>query len=211
MKRVGLLAAGVAVIGLGLSGCRAGPTYGTGKTSGEQFVEDMSNIVAFKPSTSNMDLDTKPRPELVRPAAGELSTLPPPQENITRARSADWPESPEERRKRLRDEATANRDNRNYVSPIVQDGGKADKRYLSNGIDRARERENFTADPVTTKKQREEYRRRKQSAAGGTATSRQYLSEPPLEYRKPADTAPAGDLGDTEDKKQRAAKKKSKS
>ena len=40
----------------------------------------------------------------------------------------------------------------------------------------------------------------------GSATSRKYLSEPPLAYRQPAATAPTDDIGEDEFKTERRAK-----
>ncbi|MDR0252734.1 MAG: hypothetical protein LBI75_06070, partial [Brucellaceae bacterium] len=42
--------------------------------------------------------------------------------------------------------------------------------------------------------------------AGGSATQRKYLSEPPVSYRQPANTATVGDLGEDEAKKERRRK-----
>lgn len=57
------------------------------------------------------------------------------------------------------------------------------------------------------KQQREEFNRRLAENNQGSPTTRKYLSEPPLEYRKPAETAAANDVGEDELKKERRIKK----
>ena len=55
--------------------------------------------------------------------------------------------------------------------------------------------------------QREEVKKRLAESRQGSATTRKYLSEPPLEYREAAATAPQDDIGDDEYQKTRAAKR----
>ncbi|WP_439273819.1 hypothetical protein [Pseudochrobactrum sp. HB0163] len=192
--------------GLGLAGCVSDPTYGTGKSASSQLLDDMSSIASFGPKR-NTGIEYKPRPELVKPVAGQKETLPVPQQSVARAGDPSWPESPEERRKRLRAEIEANRDNPDFVSPIAPDGpsGVAQRRQiLPSGSSR---REDYAsrdsvADPAIAAAA-------KQAAidrAGGSATRRKYLSEPPISYRQPAPTAAAGELGEDEAKKERRRK-----
>jgi len=110
----------------------------------------------------------------------------------------------------LRDEATANRNNPHYVSPVVGNTGKDNRLYLPSGIDRARERQENMPAASKTKAQSEQYKRLKQQSQGGSATQRKYLSEPPLIYRQPAKTAPVGERGEDEVKKERERKAKAK-
>lgn len=56
--------------------------------------------------------------------------------------------------------------------------------------------------PVDSRRQREEFNRRLAENRQGSATSRKYLSEPPLVYREPAPTAPVDDIGEDEYKKE---------
>ncbi len=112
-----------AIAGLSLSGCVSSPTYGTDKTAGAQLFDDVSNMASFGQGRNKKErIDYKPRPDLVRPAPGDKGQLPAPQQSLASANDPNWPESPEQRRKRLRDEITANRDDPNFVSPVVQDG-----------------------------------------------------------------------------------------
>ncbi|GGA78292.1 hypothetical protein GCM10011491_01820 [Brucella endophytica] len=207
MKTKGqFLAFGAIVAGFALSGCVSSPTYGTDKTASAQLVDDMSNIASFG-ARNKERIEYKPRPELVKPA-GRAATLPPPQESVAQAGSGNWPESPEARRKRLRDEATANQDNPNYVSPIAGDGPAPDayaRTDLASPNSRAADRASRGATTMSAEQSKEILRQRQQ-AKTGSATARKYLSEPPLDYRQPAASAPAGDLGEDEVRKERDRK-----
>jgi len=202
-----ILVAGCVGTALLLSGCNVGPTYGTGKTSGQQLVDDIASLASLRTKTTHVE--TRPRPDLVllsNQTGGR--TLPEPQENVAQTGGADWPESPEERRQRLRDEATANQDNPRYVSPIVNDtAAEAPQPSRRGGILQGREE---NAMPVLTRSQmraqKAEYQHRQQQNQGGSANQRKYLSEPPVAYRLPAASAPVDDPGPDEVQKERKRK-----
>lgn len=190
-----------------LAGCVGGPTYGTDKTSAQQFFDDLSNIATIGNINKTAKLDTKPRPELVPPSSiAVVSALPVPQENVARINAPDWPEAPEKQRERLRNEATLNQSNPNYISPIIKKAAPAEP-YLPDGLNHARERESWTPTPKVIQAQRQEFLRRKRTSEGGSTMLRRYLSEPPLDYRMPATTAPIGEIGDDEAKKERERQK----
>jgi hypothetical protein len=170
---------------LALSGCVSSPTYGTGKTSGSQLLEDVSNLTSVVPKGKKEKINYAPRPELVRPAAG--APLPPPQESAKA--SADWPESPEERRARLKAEATAAQDDPTFVPKIKNDGF---------GVQEG---------PLTPEEQQARFRAARKANSAGSSNTRAFLSEPPLDYRVPAETAPVGDVGEDEKKKERRLKR----
>jgi hypothetical protein len=197
------------VSGALLAGCVGAPTYGTGKAADEQLLEDVTGILSLGPK-DKAKIDYKPRPELVKPAAtagtGVDAGLPPPQENVTTASNGAWPESPEAVRARLRAEATANQDDPTYDSPIEADSGG------SKGITsaaRLNDRGNFESAP-DPEAQRKEFKRRLAETGQGSPSSRKYLSEPPLVYREAAASAPVGDIGEDEWKKDRRAKRAAK-
>lgn len=170
------------------------PTYGTDKTATEQLFEDVTGVVSTEMLTGGRNREAeiayKPRPELVRPAS--LAVLPEPQREIATAENPAWPESPEQRRKRLRDEATENQDDFNYRSPIVMGGVAPGSTNL-------------------TPEQRAELEQRKRERNQGDASNRKYLSEPPVAYRVPNETAAVGDLGEDEWKKEKRGKSSGKS
>ncbi|GAA4110464.1 hypothetical protein ASC75_11265 [Aminobacter sp. DSM 101952] len=186
----GALLASLAVSGLALTGCMSAPTYGTDKTATEQLAGDVTNMFSMKPKTNNIDY--KPRPELVKPKTGQAAALPAPQDNIVSTASADWPESPEARRARIRDDATKNRDNPNFEPQVVNDMTSL------NGPDMSK---------WTPAQRKVEIERRLRENKQGSASTRKYLSEPPLVYREASASAAQDELGEDEIKKERRKKK----
>jgi hypothetical protein len=198
------LVAPLVASGLLVSGCMSSPTYGTAKTANEQLVDDVNGILSLAPKNRNQ-IDYKPRPELVKPAS--TAVLPAPQENIASASGAAWPESPEQKRARVRADATANRDNPGFEPLIVDDLSPAREKRQPGVSQRLIDDGAVIQQNLERKQQREEFNRRLAENNQGSPTTRKYLSEPPLEYRKPAETAAANDVGEDELKKQRRIKK----
>ncbi|EJN03141.1 hypothetical protein [Phyllobacterium sp. YR531] len=192
---------------LAIAGCASSPTYGTDKTSGAQLLDDVSNIASF--SKKKNTIAYNPRPELVRPATGaaEGSQLPQPQNNAVAENSANWPESPEQRRKRIRDTATANQNNPNFVPEVENDIPAVSKssHWADYGPNNDKAPRVVPAGAPQAA-QSSEFRARKLASTAGSPTTRRYLSEPPLEYRAPAPTAATDDLGKDEVKKERERK-----
>lgn len=192
---------GVAVAALfALGGCVSSPTYGTGKTANAQLLDDVSSAFSLKPKGPT-GIKYEPRPDVLKTGAG--TALPEPQESVTK-QAGVWPESPEQKRVRLRQEATDAQGDPLYIPKIKNDMPTGNK--LAEQI----------AEMNRGGSASEEFKKRKSIAAAGSPTSRKLLSEPPLDYRAPADTAAYGDLGEDEAKKERrlraeARKKKGKS
>ncbi|TIW08307.1 MAG: hypothetical protein E5V66_27485 [Mesorhizobium sp.] len=202
--RAALLAPLVAS-GLALSGCMSSPTYGTDKTAGEQLAGDLSSAFSIAPKRKD-PIDYKPRPDLVKPAPGQKENLPPPQESIETA-SADWPESPEQRRARLRADANAHQDDPSYQSQIVDDV-QTDPTAVKKALaDSASSHPPRWSPEDSDKGRAAEIQRRMAEGKQGDPNTRKYLSEPPLAYRVAAGTAPQGELGEDEYKKERRLKK----
>lgn len=193
------------ISGLALSGCIGSPTYGTDKTANEQLVQDVTGVLSIGPK-DKPKIDYRPRPELVKPSAGELRNLPAPQENIAASGNSAWPESPEQRLARIRAEATENQGNPNYQSEVVANvnapapGGRKPVGVSDREWERNRGAFNNSA------QQREQFNARLAEQRQGSATTRKYLSEPPLTYREPSAGAPTGDVGEDELKKERRLK-----
>ncbi|HHZ10045.1 MAG TPA: hypothetical protein GX405_14835 [Rhizobiales bacterium] len=190
------------VSGLALTGCMNAPTYGTGTPADEQLLSDLSGALSLGPSNKER-IDYKPRPDLVKPAPTALASLPAPQESVIASANAAWPESPEQRLKRIRDEATANQENASYDSPVVSD---VVSRPGVTSAARIGERGNFDVIDSPAR-QREAFNKRLAETKQGSPTKRKYLSEPPLEYRAPSATAPVNDIGEDEWKKERRQKR----
>jgi hypothetical protein len=194
---------GALVASLALGGCVSSPTYGTDKTAGSQLLDDVSNMAALGPKKRNQ-IAYNPRPELVRPAEGKPLQLPEPQTGVQTADNANWPESPEARRKRIRDTATANQNNPNFVPEVAsdmplakQDTGKPEYGFFNDKV---------PANDGNKSSAGADFRARKLASTAGSPTTRRYLSEPPLEYRQPAQTAATNELGEDEAKKERDRK-----
>lgn len=201
--RVALLAP-LVVTGLALSGCMGSPTYGTDKTASAQLAGDLTSAFTVMPKNKEK-IDYKPRPELVKPAPGQKE-LPPPQDSIATA-SADWPESPEQRRARLRAEATLHQDDPDYQAQIVDDV-QTDPSAVKTAMAQSASSHPPAWTPADSDKGRAaEVKRRLAEAKQGDPNTRKYLSEPPVQYRAAAATAPVDDLGEDEYKKERRLKK----
>jgi hypothetical protein len=191
---------GVALAALfALGGCMSSPTYGTGKTANAQLLDDVSTAFSIKPKAPS-GIKYEPRPEVLKTGSGQ--TLPAPQESVTK-QAGVWPESPEQKRARLRQEATDAQGDPLYVPKIKNDMPTGQALAQQMALDNAGGNASS------------EFKKRKAIAAAGSPTDRKLLSEPPLEYRAPVGTAAYGDLGEDEAKKERrlraeAKKKKGK-
>lgn len=180
---------GAVSVSLALSACTS-PTYGTGKTSAEQLVDDLGNATSITGDQDKRNLKYNPRPGLVVPAQARAGQLAQPQQNLAnRQTNPQWPETPEEARERLRQEADDNRDNPRYRSPLLAGNG-------TNG-------------QMTETQKWEAFRKAKADAQGGTivnSNQRKFLTDPPLEYRSVPQEQLA-DLGTPEAKKEKERKK----
>ena len=184
--RVFASVAAILTSGLVLSGCIGGPTYGTDKTAGEQLMDDLGSAVSLAPPKRD-PVKYQPRPSLVLPPKEQQTALIQPQQSLAnRETNPAWVESPEEVRQRLREEADANKDNPNYVSPLAK--ASANGRQLS------------------AKEQQEAYREARKIEQGAYSDKRRFLSDPPLEYRRLPEGAET-DLGEPEKDKERRRKK----
>ena len=170
-----------------LTGCM-GPTYGTGKSAGEQLVEDVGNAVMIRPDNKEAkSIRYQPRGGLVVPK-DELA-LTTPQQSVAGKDNPEWLESPEDMRARLRTEADENSNNTNYRSPLAAQG--------------------TTNRKLSAAEQTAAYREARRLQMGAYADKRRYLSDPPLDYRRLPEEAQA-DLGEPEKVKERRRKKEAK-
>lgn len=204
-----ILVAPLVVSGLLVSGCMSSPTYGTGTTQSKQLTTDVTSMLSLKPKQHASNY--APRPELVKPTH-PTTVLPPPQESIVTA-SNQWPESPEQRRARIRADATENRDTAGWQPEVTNDiatdsssskpklGSSA--RGLDSGVAPAGGGESLS-------KKGKEFQQRLAESKQGSPDVRRTLTEPPTEYRQPAATAAADELGEDEYKKQRRLKAEAK-
>jgi hypothetical protein len=199
------------VSGLLVSGCMSSPTYGTGTTQTKQLTTDVTTMFSLKPKAQAREY--APRPDLVKPTT-PTTELPPPQENIVASAGDQWPESPEQRRARIRADATENRDKQGWEPEVVNDLSveKQPSSQASLGTSSNRSDSGVAAagkgDSLT--KQSAQFRQKLAASKQGSPTVRRTLTEPPLEYRQPAPTAATDELGEDEYKKQRRLKAEAK-
>ncbi|MFC5386026.1 hypothetical protein ACFPLB_08620 [Aquamicrobium segne] len=189
--------------GATLAGCVSSPTYGTDKTAAGQLATDLSSALTFAPPKREK-IDYKPRPELVKPAAGQKGNLPAPQSSVVETAGSQWPESPEQRRARIRDNATANQNNRFYEPEIIND---LPTQRGSGTVAEVSDKFDPTENARIAKAQSSEVQKRLAQSRQGSSTTRRYLSEPPIEYRAAASTAPQDELGEDEAVKERRLKR----
>jgi len=197
--RAGVTIGAIIAASLTLSGCM-GPTYGTDKTATAQLIDDLGNIASIGSPRKGTDIEYKPRPAIVQPSAD--GSLPAPQQNVVE-NNPQWVESPEQTRQRLREEAAANSGNTAYVSPLAKRSAPVQQKTDLNGrrlVGRAAE---APAAMPNVAEQRRAYQERRKIQKGAYSDRRRFLSDPPLTYRKPADTAPVGELGESERAKEK--------
>ena len=200
-----VVVAAVLVMGcLSLGGC-LGPTYGTGKSQGETLFDDMNNFVSLGDSGDKKTIAYTPRPDLVKP--DNTSVLPQPEVARNTTGDPNWPESPEERSKRI--QAAAYQGD----GPLPAEFASKRKEGVTQGyLDRTSGNGyNFNRNsddagvlsPEQLKSRGELVKKRLAEQQQGSPTQRRYLSEPPLKYREPAASAPVGDPGEDEEAKAR--------
>lgn len=209
--RIRFLAGGAVIAAAGLaSGCMSSPTYGTDKTANSQLMSDLGSIASIN-DKKRAPIEYAPRPDLVKPTketATATAVLPAPQDPITTTAAAQWPESPEQRLARIRADATANQDNPNYSSPVVADGSGAKTSSREKKMGQAWR--SFESDNQTVSEQnaaKAEFQKRKQEEQATDTGKRKYLSDPPTDYEQAYASAPQGETGEDEYKKERRKKR----
>ncbi|AKI01718.1 hypothetical protein IMCC20628_03024 [Hoeflea sp. IMCC20628] len=180
---------------LTVSGC-LGPTYGTDKTATAQLIDDIGNIASIGKSNKGAGIEYKPRPAIVKP--GDTASLPAPQQNLAENNPA-WVESPEDTRKRLIAEADSG--GANYSSPLAKRVASSGGSMPNSGG--AGDGPPSPSEILKLQKQRENYQQARKIQQGAYSDRRRFLSDPPLTYRQPAASAPAGELGEPERVKER--------
>lgn len=197
--RAGVTMGALIAASLMLSGC-LGPTYGTDKTSTQQLVDDLGNIASIGKTRKGASIEYKPRPEIVKPPA--TASLPAPQASVAENNPA-WVESPEETRNRLIADADANASgNTGFTSPLARRGVDSGAGVSVVGGRRA-DGPPTPQEVLDQQNQRQAYQQARKIQQGAYSDRRRYLSDPPLTYRKPSETAPIGELGEPEKAKER--------
>lgn len=184
-----------------LAGCVGGTTYGTGVSQEEQTFSDLYNMLSLKRERAQIDYSA--RPDLVVPQSKQV--LPPALDSAGSSnKDPNWPETPEQRIARVRAAA-------GEIDPRTGDYSLQERFRKKEGIaieqaDRRKEfvpgRTDRDGNPVAyagNSEAREQVLTARASADYSRGPSRKYLTEPPVEYRVPADSAPAGQEAFTEE------------
>lgn len=201
----------VIISGLVLSACsNSGTTYGTGTSHELATVKGLSNIFSLK-AGDDEKIDYSARPDLVMPA--NKNVLPSPEDQAS-SDVENWPVSPEERQALVQGSAPKDDDRARSAGDIDTAFALSEKNAL--GIQKTRATRRFdpaldSARSTGATQALREIQTGKDKATRTTALERKgeltytsgsaprrFLTEPPSEYRTPAATAEAGDLGISE-------------
>jgi len=194
---------------LALSGCVGGTTYGTGVSQEEQTLKDFYNMFTLNRERKNIDYSA--RPDLIVPE--DKAALPEPLEDGVATNDPAWPETPEQRIARVRAEAGEvdartgdySIDERlRKKEGIAIEQARDDKKFIPGRTDR-------DGNPVLYRGEseaRKEVLNAKADLDYPSSVKRKYLTEPPVEYRTPAETAPVGEEAYTETELARRAAQK---
>lgn len=196
--RAGVTIGAIIAASLTLSGC-LGPTYGTDKPSTVQLMDDLGNIASLGQNKKGADIKYKPRPAIVKPS--DTANLPAPQQNLAE-NNPEWVESPEQTRARLIAEADENSGSTGYSSPLARRSATSSGSGVPT-VGGAANGPPPTQVTVQSAKQRQAYNDARKIQQGAYSDRRRFLSDPPLTYRQPSETAPIGDLGEPERAKER--------
>lgn len=193
-----------------LAGC-SGSTYGTGVSSTNQLYQDVSGIVSLS-SDEKKRINYNSRPKLVKPPL--VAELPAPAEKIE-SESAYFPEDPEIKRARMLAELDENdgvRANSKDLSPeIVAMREESRKRNQLRSQLANKDGDCYVCDHKELMKiDNQRSAQKTAQVQQPTIPTRKYLTQPPTEYRVPAESAPAGVVGEQEEFNSGIPKKKKK-
>jgi hypothetical protein len=199
------MATAILALPLVVSGCQgSSATYGTGKTSFEHLADGLGGVLGSKAKKKPINYST--RPGLVKPP--QTAALPEPVLGGTSSFDGDLPEDPELRRARMLGQAPKVHERSGALPIEFMQKRKRDPKTAKVVPVQKWDRDG-TLEDYNPRLQRKQYLKRKAELAGirGTA-DRKYLTEPPKQYRTPADTAPVGEIGESESSKARKRKGK---
>lgn len=189
-----------------VAGCSSGVTYGTGTPTELQTIQDVSGILSLT-GEKKPEIDRSPRGGIVAPPSTAAADLPPPVDQTTTA-SVDWPNDPDEaRRRRQAEEENAPIPQASLAT--IKDpgfrlpkGATKDQQQAEANWDYGRQGPNPKFAGSLGKKYASEMKAERGGSvdAQGNPT-RRYLTEPPAEYRAPDPNAPIDPTPPPEQKK----------
>lgn len=178
-----------------VTGCVGGTTYGTGVSQEEQTLKDMYTMFNLK--TEKPKIDYSARPDLIVPQ--NKQALVEPVDIETTTSNPEWPETPEERIARVRAAAGEVDARTGEVSVeerlrrkegIAIETGYTEKKFIPGRTDRDGNPTIYGGE--ASQATRQEVLQRKAELGGAIGANRKYLTEPPVQYRVPVSSAPAG-------------------
>ena len=188
-----------------LGGCTGTSTYGTGKSQESQLVEDLAGMLMIGGGKKKKRIDYSARPNLVKPPADATALASPEEEKV--AEDANFPVDPEEKLARLLD-AAENADEREKEAYLAERRRQVREGISDDDVQRSRPNEfNTSLDHQTSaaemarraKEGKEDRLAKLKESRGILGTQpRRYLTQPPAEYRTPAETAEIGNVGEKE-------------
>lgn len=192
------LALGMAGAPLLLGGCAQTATYGTGQVPEMALFHEMTGGLLSR-NDKKAPIDYQPRAPLVMPPDG--SQLPPPTETASADSGGDWPIDPdkggttalasaEQTDKEGNPENAATPEEYRRLRPLA--GVFPTQHQQTQPNNDVAQLRNSTYDFIhTAQGQHNTFSKALNDKDGFSETDRRYLTEPPLAYRQPADTAPA--------------------
>jgi len=204
-----LLTLVIGLSALALTGCVGGTTYGTGVTQEAQLLKDLEGMISFGTKKTRTRIDHSARPSLVMPS--NTAALPEPLDQESSSSNVNWPESPEQKIARIRGEAEVADPRSGEIS--VQE---LKRKKVGIGFNRVEDnpvvmdRDGHAAIVALRDGTHKKAKMLKEKYAYSKGPKRKYLTEPPVDYRTPIDTAPIGDLGISEAEKEKRAEKAAK-
>jgi hypothetical protein len=174
-----------------LGGC-ATSTYGTGEAPEMALFREMTGGLLSRDKKEPIDYE--PRAPLVMPA--DTKDLPQPVETASAA-DPNWPIDPSERAVVAADELDARNGQDQYrrLRPLA--GAlpvTAEPAATAAQDDRSVERAEYYRLVNRNTRQRQEFTKALAESKGYSRSERRYLTDPPLAYRAPADSAPTGEV-----------------
>lgn len=187
-----------------IAGCTGSSTYGTGKSQEAHLVDGVTGLFSLR-TLQGEKIEYQERPEIVKPANAQLV------EPVAGSGDGSFPVNPEVARTRSRTGANENIDplTGNFSGQFSRSRKAVSNPQVVVDDDMTeQERQMEELSPgwrIRHDKEAQRKRRAQIAAQNGTSLgtgSRRYLTQPPVRYRKPYETAPVGEVGETEKSKE---------
>ncbi len=171
------MALGLGVSLFTLAGCNT-PTYGTGENPQIAMIEELTgNLTGTKKKKEPIEYTA--RSELVLPPSAQL---PSPEDKNSITQVAAWPNDPD-------------------ADKAIKTNGEIPEEFRRGRLARNSIKKNTDVSPIDVTEMntaqrleaQRKFREQLASMGPGDGTTRKYLTDPPVEYRKPSENAPQPD------------------